>query len=274
MQNKYKSPGARALLALCVIIGLTICLLGEGVLRLAALFAAAAFAWLLLRPASRQGTHFALVAAAGVIMLATGEPIVLLWIWILPLALLGFRGHLGRVINVVGFIAACAYLGWQLPLPAAAMAAMTLAILWLLFGERQRSRTRQPPASDAAWLLPPATLEADIRHERRRGERESLAAEVIVFGCAHSTPEDMTQLCARLHEHLALYERAYRLNDYGVAVIVVATDSKAATERRRELETAVAPHRMVSATPLADAAQRFGQQVATSPQTSEAPLWQ
>ncbi|WP_110687524.1 hypothetical protein [Salinicola aestuarinus] len=274
MQSKYKSPGSRTLLVLCTVIGVAICLFGEGPLRLAALLAAAIFGLLLYRKGVSQDKHCAFIAAAGAAMLATGNPIALVWIWILPLTLLSFTGPLGLAINVAGFVVACAYLGWQLPLPTAAMAALMLAILWLLFSERLRGRASTSPPTEATWLLPPAALEVDIHHELRRGERESLAAEVLVFGCAQSTPEDMTQLCARLHEYLALYERAYRLNAHGVAVIVVATDSDAAAERRRELEHAVQPHKVVSAMPLAEATQRFGQRKPTSTPAAEAPLWQ
>ena len=67
----------------------------------------------------------------------------------------------------------------------------------------------------------------------------------------------MKQLCRYLQEQLALHERAYRLNDYGVAVILVAPSAEAAHQRRRYLGCAVMPHREVSSTPLTEIGDRF-----------------
>jgi len=275
MQSKYKSLGSRALLVLCLLLALATGWLGDGALRLIAWLGAVALALLLLRPSPLSRWIPLIVGAISVAMLATGQSTALIWLWVIPLCLQGLGGRLGLIVNGLGYIAAVGFAAWQLSLPAASVAGVSLAVIWLLCLEQRLALSPAPISNEARWLLPPATLDADIQHELRRTERESLHGEVVVFGCAHSTTADMEQLCRLLRDQLALYERAYRLNDYGIAVLLVATSADAAEQRRNQLQHAVAPHRMVSWTPVQEIGDRFARyrSKATS-ETHEAMPWQ
>lgn len=275
MQSKYKSLGSRALLVLCLILALATGWLGTDLLRLFAWLGAFALALLLLRPISLALWAPFVVGAISIGMLATGQSIALVWLWVIPLCLQGLTGKIGLTVNGLGYVAAVTFATWQLSLPAALVASVSLAVIWLLCQEQRLTLSSTPALNEARWLLPPAILDADIHHELRRTERESLHGEIVVFGCAHSTTADMEQLCQLLHDQLALYERAYRLNDYGIAVLLITTDADAAEQRRNQLQHSIAPHRVVSWTPLQDIGDRFARyRPKTAFRTREAMPWQ
>lgn len=254
MQSKYKSLGFKTLLALILVLALLTGWLAEGAMRATAWTSAVVFAFLLARPA-RLTTWFPIaILLLAVGLLLGGRAHTDIWLWVLPLCLLGLAGRAGIVVNVAAYLSCVTYIGWTQTLPTAVVAATSLAIVWLLSLERQQ---RTPPPVKPDWLLPPAQLDTDIQRELKRAEREALHGEVVVFGCARSTSADMKQLCRYLQEQLALHERAYRLNDYGVAVILVAPSAEAAHQRRRYLGCAVMPHREVSSTPLTEIGDRF-----------------
>lgn len=257
MQSKYKSLGAKTLLMLVLLLALITGALGDGAVRAIAWIGSALFAAMLARPARLSRWLPCVIVILCAALLASAHADVTLWIWMLPLCLLGISGRLGRTLNIAAYLSCVVYMGWMLTPPTAIVAALSLAVVWLLCLERQRLSVATPASTSSDWLLPPASLDADTRQELKRTEREVLHGEVVVFGCAHSTAADMEQLCQRLREQLALYERAYRLNDFGIAVILVTTTAEAADQRRQQLKYAIAPHREVSVTPLADIGDRF-----------------
>ncbi len=257
MQSKYKSPGSKTLLALILLFALVAGGLAEDAVRVAAWVSGALFALLLARPTRLAQWFPVVITVLCVAMLAIDHANTHLWIWALPLCLLGLAGRGGAIVNVAVYATCVIYMAWTLPLPTTIVASLSLAVVWLLCLERQRLSATTPASAKSDWLLPPAQLDADIQRELKRSERERLHGEVVVFGCAHSTTADMDQLCRYLQEQLALYERAYRLNDYGVAVILVAPNAEVAQQRRQQLGYAIAPHREVSSTPLTEIGDRF-----------------
>ncbi|WFF43146.1 hypothetical protein EVC62_17545 [Salinicola endophyticus] len=257
MPSKYKSPGTRALILACVVAAAATGTFSEGSVRLIAWGGAVALLATLACGARSAFWIAPAAAALAVALLATGHPTTLPWIWVLPLCLHPLRGRMGLALNLAAFVIGVGYIAQHFSLPATLLAATSLVIVWLL---AQEQRLRAKPLLNregAQWLLPPAMLDTDARHEQRRVERESLYGEVVIFGCAHSTPSDMQELSRLLYDQLALYERAYRLNDYGIAVLLVANDAKLAEQRRHQLQHAIAPHRIVSHTPLAHLGDRF-----------------
>lgn len=257
MPSQYKSPGTVALTLACVVAAAATGAFTDGSVRLIAWGGAVALL-ATLACGARSSCWIAPVAAAlAVILLATGHPATLPWIWLLPLCLQPLRGRVGLALNLATFALGVAFIARHFSLPATLLAATSLVIVWLL-AQEQRLRTRPLlNRQGAQWLLPASMLDADARHEQRRVERESLYGEVVIFGCAHSTPSDMRELSRLLYDQLALYERAYRLNDYGIAVLLVANDDKLAEQRRHQLQHAIAPHRIVSHTPLPQLGDRF-----------------
>ena len=257
MQSKYKSLGSKTLLALILVLALLTGWLAEGAVRAVAWTGAAVFVFLLARPARLAQWFPVAILLLGTALLLIDHADTDIWIWVLPLCLLGLTGRAGVMVNVAAYLLCVIYIGWTQTLPTATVAAISLAAVWLLSLERQRLSVTNRVSTKPDWLLPPAQLDTDIQRELKRAEREALHGEVVVFGCARSTSADMKQLCRCLQEQLALYERAYRLNDYGVAVILVAPSAEAASQRRRQLVYAIAPHREVSSTPLTEIGDRF-----------------
>ncbi|WP_110655901.1 hypothetical protein [Salinicola halimionae] len=260
MQSKYKSlGGTQTLLALTLLLALLTGWLAEEAVRAIAWLSGAIFATLLIRSSSSRVSRWFPVAIILLcaLMLATNHTEASLWLWLLPLCLSRLTGRVGVALNVAAYVASVADIGLTLPVPTAIVASTSLAIVWLLCLERQRLSTAAPPHTTSGWLLPPAQLDADIQNELKRSEREALHSEVALYGCARSTASDMDQLCRCLRQELAPYERAYRLNDYGVAVILVANHAEAAYLRRQQLKYAIAPQREISSTPLAEIGDRF-----------------
>jgi hypothetical protein len=257
MQSKYKSLGSKTLLALILLLALLTGWLAEGAARAIVWTGAAVFVFLLARPALLAQWFPVTILLLGTALLLIDHADTDIWIWVLPLCLLGLTGRAGAMVNVAAYLLCVAYIGWTQTLPTAIVAAISLAAVWLLSLERQRLSVTNRVSTKPDWLLPPAHLDTDVQRELKRAEREALHGEVVVFGCARSTSADMKQLCRYLQEQLALYERAYRLNDYGVAVILVAPSAEAAHQRRRYLGCAVMPHREVSSTPLTEIGDRF-----------------
>ncbi|WP_189443077.1 hypothetical protein [Salinicola rhizosphaerae] len=254
-------------------------ILADDSLRLVSWAGAAALVLVLARPS--RGLVW--VPAAAVLLTAVmffygGMP-GSLWIWVAPLCVLGLdkvlsRQRLGRCLGAL-FGAACvaALFGFYSP-PTALIASASLGVVWLLSLHRQSLLATRPTPQEARWLLPPTLLETDIQQEIKRSEREALHGEVVIFGCAHSTAADMEQLCRLLHDNLALYERAYRLNDFGVAVLLVTTDAQAAQQRREQLQHAIAPHRLTSSTPLQATADRGrGDRISSAAKGKETQSW-
>jgi hypothetical protein len=257
MQSKYKSLGSKTLLALILVLALLTGWLAEGAVRAVAWTGAAVFVFLLARPARLAQWFPVAILLLGTALLLIDHADTDIWIWVLPLCLLGLTGRAGVMVNVAAYLLCVIYIGWTQTLPTATVAAISLAAVWLLSLERQRLSVTNRVSTKPDWLLPPAQLDTDIQRELKRAEREGLHGEVVVFGCARSTSADMKQLCRCLQGQLALYERAYRLNDYGVAVILVAPCAEAASQRRQQLIYAIAPHREVSSTPLTEIGDRF-----------------
>jgi len=257
MQSKYKSLGSKTLLALILLLALSTGWLAADAVRVIAWISGVVFALLLASPARLSHWLPVAITLLCAALLMTDQANTYLWIWALPLCLLGLAGWSGKAVNVAVYVASVLYIGWTLPLPTTIVASISLAVVWLLCLERQRLSAAAPVSTKSDWLLPPAQLDGDIQRELKRSKRESLHGEVVVFGCVHSTRADMNQLCRCLQEQLALYERAYRLNDYGVAVILVAVNAEATLQRRQQLRYAIAPHQEVSSTPLAEIGDRF-----------------
>ncbi|OLO09017.1 hypothetical protein BTW08_04040 [Salinicola sp. MH3R3-1] len=258
MQSKYKSPGLQTLLAFTLLLALLTGWLAEDTVRMIAWLSGAIFALFLIRFSSPRLSRWfpvAVILLCG-LLLATRHTEASLWLWLLPLCLSRMTGRIGMALNVAAYVLVVADIGWALPLPTAIVVSVSLAIVWLLCLERQRHSTATPPTTPE-WLLPPAQLDADIQIELKRSEREILHSEVALYGCARSTTADMEQLCRCLRQQLAPYERAYRLNDYGVAVILIAPNAEAASLRRQQLRYAIAPQREISSTPLAEIGDRF-----------------
>ncbi|WP_164999657.1 hypothetical protein [Salinicola tamaricis] len=116
-------------------------------------------------------------AVLAVALLATGHPATLPWIWLLPLCLQSLKGRAGLALNLVAFILGVTFIARHFSLPATLLAATSLVIVWLLAKE-QRLRTRPLlNRQGAQWLLPPSMLDADARHEQRRGARIALPAK-------------------------------------------------------------------------------------------------
>ncbi|KAA0019075.1 hypothetical protein F0A16_06910 [Salinicola corii] len=257
MQSKYKSLGSRTLLSLLSLLALLAGWLAEDATRVVAWIGCIAFALLTVRPSRLSHWLPIMIALLSIALLATHHASSHIWLWALPLCLLGLPGRAGVTASVLIYVLSVIYVGWTLPLPTAVVAGIALAIVWLLCLDRQRVSAKTPADTQSSWLLPAAQLDSGIQRELKRAERESLHAEVTVFGCARSTTADMAALCRRLQEALTLYERAYRLNDYGIAVIVVATSAETAKQRRQQLRHAIAPHKEVSSTPLTEIGNRF-----------------
>lgn len=249
------------MLTASVVLAISAGILADGSLRLVSWAGAAALVLVLLQPVRGIVWLPAAAALLTAVMFFYGGMPGSLWIWVAPLCALGLykvpsRQRLGRCLSaLVGAICVAALFGFYSP-PTALIASASLGVVWLLSLHRQSLLAARPTPQEARWLLPPTHLETDVQQEIKRSEREALHGEVAIFGCAHSTAADMEQLCRLLHENLALYERAYRLNDFGVAVLLVTTDAQAAQERREQLQHAIAPHRLTSSTPLRSPADR------------------
>lgn len=257
MQSKYKSLGSKTLLALILMLALLTGWLAEGAARAIVWTGAAVFVFLLARPARLAQWFPVAILLLGTALLLIDHADTDIWIWVLPLCLLGLTGRAGAMVNVAAYLLCVTYIGWTQTLPTAIVAAISLAAVWLLSLERQRLSAANRVSTKPDWLLPPAHLDTDVQRELKRTKREGSYGEVAIFGCARSTSANMKQLCRCLQGQLALYERAYRLNDYGVAVILVASSAEAASQRRRQLVYAIAPHREVSSTPLTEIGDRF-----------------
>lgn len=153
MQSKYKSLGFKTLLALILVLALLTGWLAEGAMRATAWTSAVVFAFLLARPA-RLTTWFPIaILLLAVGLLLVGRAHTDIWLWVLPLCLLGLAGRAGIVVNVAAYLSCVTYIGWTQTLPTAVVAATSLAIVWLLSLERQQ---RTPPPVKPDWLLPPA----------------------------------------------------------------------------------------------------------------------
>ncbi len=257
MQSKYKSLGSRILLSLMLLLALLTGWLAEDATRVAAWGSGIAFAVLMIGPSRFSRWVPAAIVVSSIAMLATLQASSYIWLWILPLCLLRMPGRPGLAFSGLIYGLSLVYIGWTLPLPTAIVAGLSLAVAWLLCLERQTSPAAISAHATSSWLLPAAQLDGDIQRELKRAEREALQAEVVVFGCARSTAADMATLSRRLQDTLALYERAYRLNDYGIAVILVAPDPESARQRRQQLRYAIAPHKEVWSTPLTEIGDRF-----------------
>lgn len=257
MQSKYKSLGSRILLSLLSLLALLAGWLAQDATRVVAWAGCIAFALSAVYPLRLSRWLPITIVLLSVALLATHHASSHIWLWALPLCLLGSPGRAGVAASALVYVLSVIYVGWTLPPPTAVVASVSLAIVWLLCLDRQKVSATAPSDGQSNWLLPAAQLDGGIQRELKRAERESLHAEVTVFGCARSTTADMAALCRRLQEALMPYERAYRLNDYGIAVIVVATSAETARLRRQQLRHAIAPHKEVSSTPLTEIGDRF-----------------
>jgi hypothetical protein len=259
MQSKYKSPALQTLLAFTLLLALLTGWLADDTVRMIAWLSGAILVLLLIRASAPRLSRWFPVAVILLccLLLATQHTEASLWLWLLPLCLSRLTGRIGMALNVAAYVLVVVDIGWALPLPTAIVASVSLAIVWLLCLERQRLSTTATTSTIPEWLLPPAQLDADIQLELKRSKREMLHSEVAHYGCARSTTADMEQLCRCLRQQLAPYERAYRLNDYGVAVILITPNAEAASQRRQQLRYAIAPQREISSTPLAEIGDRF-----------------
>jgi len=259
MQSKYKSLGTQILLASTLLLAMLTGWLAEDSVRVIVWLSAALCALFLIRFSSARVSRWFPVAIllSCSLLLATGRTEVSLWLWLLPLCLARLTGRVGTALNVAAYVMSVADIGWTLPLPTAIVASLSLAIVWLLCLARQRLSKMTPAPEKPEWLLPPTQLDADIQNELKRSEREALYSEVALYGCTRSTASDMEQLCRCLRQQLAPYERAYRLNDYGIAVILVASNAEAASLRRQQLRYAIAPQQEISSTPLTEIDDHF-----------------
>ncbi len=177
MPSQYKSPGTTALTLACLVAAAATGTFTEGSVRLIAWGGAVALL-ATLAYAARSTCWIAPTAAVlAVALLATGHPATLPWIWLLPLCLQSLKGRAGLALNLVAFILGVTFIARHFSLPATLLAATSLVIVWLLAKE-QRLRTRPLlNRQGAQWLLPPSMLDADARHEQRRGARIALPAK-------------------------------------------------------------------------------------------------